>query len=134
MVFVKSNCVLPTGPFHRQPGTLTALPPHSTTQVAQSALRWQSRSIRSSVTNAGHGLLALDRSAIRPQCGRLAHHAPSQLIGRLRSLSRPSSRNAAGSLITLCRCSQAACACSTCVQAAGSVAVAAGLAIKATFA
>ena len=70
MVFVKSNCGWPIGSTGRlaflvsrrenwlfpqstylvclphsnaESGTLTTLPPHGTAQVAQSALRWQSR-------------------------------------------------------------------------------------------
>ena len=66
--------------------------------------------------------------------GQLAHPSSTHVTACLRSIFRPSSGNVTDSLNTLRRCSQAACACSTCVQAAGSVAVAAALAIKATFA
>jgi len=88
-------------------GTLTSLPPHGTASPSR-------------------------RSG--GKVGKLAHPSPTHVTACLRSIFRPSSRNVTGSLNTLRRCSQGACACSTCVQAAGSVAVAAGLAIKATFA
>ena len=67
-------------------GTLTTLPPHGTAQVAQSALRWQSRSARSSVIYARHSLLAFDLSAFKRQCDRLAQYASSLFSGRLRLL------------------------------------------------
>ena len=117
MEFVKSNCGWPIGSTGRfaflvsrrenwlspqsaylvcmpysivESGTLTTLPPHGTAQVAQSALRWQSRSTRSAVTSASHCLLALALSAFKPQCGRLAHHALPLLTGRLRLLHKRS--------------------------------------------